>query len=87
MHRQLLGEEPNWDADYTQVMERAVGVFRVFVSTWYSGELKRVLMHAGKDDKVKRAITAVLGGYVLDERNPFVRNPQVTVQATLRFAS
>ena len=68
-------------------MERAVGVFRVFVTNWYSGELKKILMHAGKDDKVKRAITAVLGGYVLDERNPFVRNPEGMVGATLRFAS
>lgn len=87
VHRQLDGHAVDWDADYAQVMARAVGVFRVFVTTWYSGALKHVLLHAGKDDKVKRAITAVLGGYVLDERNPFVRNPEGMVGAAVRFAS
>ncbi len=84
-HRQLSGEEIDWDAEYTTVMNRAVGVFRVFVQTWYSGELQKVLMHSGKNEKVKRAITAVLGGYVLDERNPFVRDPQGMLGAALRF--
>ncbi len=87
VHRQLSGKDVDWDAEYSHVLERAVGVFRVFVRTWYSGELKRVLLHASKDDKVKRAITAVLGGYVLDDRNPFVRNPEGMLGATLRFAS
>ena len=83
--QQLSGEEVDWTANYTSVMDRAVGVFRVFVKAWYSGELQKVLMHPGKDEKVKRAITAVLGGYVLDERNPFVRNTEGMLGAALRF--
>jgi flavin-dependent dehydrogenase len=84
-HAQLSGEAIDWDKDYTAVMDRAVGVFRVFVHTWYTGELQKVLMHQGKDDRIKRAITAVLGGYVLDERNPFVRNAQGTLGAALKL--
>ena len=84
-HRQLAGEKVDWEADYQKVMERAVGVFRVFVTTWYTGELQRVLMHPGKDDLIKRAITAVLGGYVLDERNPFVRDARGTLGAALKL--
>jgi len=83
--RQLNGEAVDWDAEYTVVMGRAVGVFRSFVRTWYSGELQKVLMHKGKNLKVKQAITAVLGGYVLDERNPFVRNADSMLNAALRF--
>ncbi len=84
-HRQLSGETVDWNQEYTTVMDRAVGVFRTFVKSWYSGELQKVLMHQGKSDKVKRAITAVLGGYVLDERNPFVRDAEGMLGATLRF--
>ena len=85
VHRQLGGEAVDWEKDYTAIMDRAVGVFRVFVHTWYSGELQRVLLHQGKDDRIKRAITSVLGGYVLDERNPFVRDGPGTLGAALKF--
>jgi flavin-dependent dehydrogenase len=83
--QQLGGTAVDWDKDYTAIMDRAVGVFRVFVQTWYSGELQRVLIHPGKDDRIKRAITSVLGGYVLDERNPFVRDGRGTLGAALKF--
>ena len=84
-HLQLSGEAVDWEKDYTAIMDRAVGVFRVFVHTWYSGELQKVLLHQGKDDRIKRAITSVLGGYVLDERNPFVRDGKGTLGAALKF--
>ncbi len=87
VHRQLAGEDVDWDKEYTQVMDRAVGVFRVFVHSWYSGELIKVLMHKQKAATIKQAITAVLGGYVLDERNPFVRDPQGTLAAGVKFVS
>ena len=86
VHAQLSGEQVDWDKDYAQVMTKAVGVFRVFVHSWYSGELQKVLLAQSKPESVKRAITAVLGGYVLDERNPFVRDPKRTLEATVKLA-
>jgi flavin-dependent dehydrogenase len=85
-HRQLAGEKPDWDLEYTKVMDRAVGVFRVFVHSWYSGELQSVLLHRKKDDMIKRAITAVLGGYVLDDNNPFVRDTKGTLAAIAKLS-
>jgi flavin-dependent dehydrogenase len=85
IHRQLSGETVDWDKDYGQVVEKAVGVFRVFVRTWYTGELQRVLLRANKTQSIKRAITAILGGYVLDNENPFVRDPQGTLSALLKL--
>ena len=61
-------------------MRKAVGVFRTFVQTWYDGSLQRIFMNQQKPDKFKRAITSVLGGYVLDDQNPFVRDPDGTVR-------
>jgi len=86
VHRQLAGEEVDWDKDYAAIMDRAVGVFRVFVHAWYSGELQKVLLHKAKPESIKRAITAVLGGYVLDERNPFVRDADRTLSAAVKLA-
>lgn len=83
--KQLKGEKVDWDGDYTRPMDRAVGVFRVFVETWYTEELQRLLLAPNKADKIKRAITSVLGGYVLDEQNPFVRDPRGTLNAALKF--
>ncbi|MBL8957863.1 MAG: tryptophan 7-halogenase, partial [Myxococcaceae bacterium] len=81
--RELEGEAPGW-SDYAQQMEKAVGVFRVFVESWYDGRLQRLLLHPGKSEQIKRAITAVLGGYVLDDRNPFVRDAEGTLGAALK---
>lgn len=83
--RQLSGEAVDWDADYARVMDRAVGVFRVFVDTWYSTQLQKVMLFPKKADRIKRAITSVLGGYVLDEQNPFVRDAQGTLDAVVKL--
>lgn len=83
--RQLNGEAVNWDDEYTTVMARAVGVFRVFVETWYTTELQRVMLFPKKADRIKRAITSVLGGYVLDDQNPFVRDTRGTLDACLKL--
>jgi len=85
-HRQLGGEKVDWDAEYTKVMSRAVGVFKIFVMSWYSGALQKVLLHQKKDSLIKRSITAVLGGYVLDEANPFVRDGQGMIDAIAKLS-
>lgn len=82
--RQLQGESVDW-SEYSTQLGRAVGVFRVFVDAWYDGRLQQLLLHPGKSETIKRAITAVLGGYVLDARNPFVRDPEGTLNAALKL--
>jgi flavin-dependent dehydrogenase len=86
VHRSLKGERVDWEADYAAVVGKAVGVFRTFVRSWYAGELPRLLMRKNKTDVVKRAITAILGGYVLDSENPFVRDPDAALSALLKLA-
>jgi flavin-dependent dehydrogenase len=83
--RFLRGEGVDWDTEYDAVISKAVGVFRVFVQAWYAGDLQRVLLYPGKLDDLKRSITAILGGYVLDSNNPFVREPQRALAALLKW--
>jgi flavin-dependent dehydrogenase len=81
--KQLGGQNADWEKDYSEVMRKAVGVFKVFVMTWYEGILPEIFLAKDKPDSIKRAITSVLGGYVLDPQNPFVRDARGTL-ATLQ---
>lgn len=83
--RELKGETVDWERDFAAVVKKAVSVFKVFVQAWYDGTLPKVLVMSRKADAIKRGITAILGGYVLDERNPFVREPEATLAALLKL--
>jgi flavin-dependent dehydrogenase len=79
--RELAGAAVDWETEYGATMLRAVGSFKCFVDSWYAGDLPKILLATNKPDKIKRAITSVLAGYVLDESNPFVRNGAGTLRA------
>ena len=85
VHRSLCGEAVDWDAEYDAAVDKAVGVFKVFVRSWYEGSLPRILLSPNKHPAIKQAITAVLGGYVTDPSNPFVRDPEQTLAAVLKL--
>ncbi len=85
VHRSFSGEPVDWATEYDGVVLKAVGVFKAFVRSWYAGELQRVLLRADKADAIKRSITAILGGYVLDDDNPFVRDPERGLAALLKL--
>ena len=85
VHRSLSGEAVDWDAEYDAAVGKAVGVFKVFVRSWYEGSLPRILLSPNKHPAIKQAITAVLGGYVTDPSNPFVRDPEQTLAAVLKL--
>jgi flavin-dependent dehydrogenase len=85
IHRFLDGDNVDWDVEYDAVVLNAVGVFKAFVRSWYKGELQRILMRPDKTEAIKRSITAILGGYVLDTANPFVREPERSLAALLKL--
>jgi flavin-dependent dehydrogenase len=85
VHRSLRDEPVDWDREFDAVVMKAVSVFKAFVRSWYAGELQRVLLRANKTDAIKRSITAILGGYVLDAQNPFVREPESALAALLKL--
>ncbi len=83
--RALSGEAVDWATDYAAPVNKAVSTFKVFVRTWYTGDLPRILLRQNKTDLIKRAITAVLGGYVLDDNNPFVRDGEGMMRSLLKL--
>lgn len=73
IHRQLNGEEINWEVEFTDYMKSGIAVFTTYVNEWYSGNLQTLFFHQPEDPDVKRKICAVLAGYVWDKENPFVK--------------
>jgi len=72
--RQLKGEAIDWDTAYDGHMQKAIEVFRTFVKAWYAGELGRIFFAAVKPQAAVRSVCSILGGNVLNQENPLVRD-------------
>jgi flavin-dependent dehydrogenase len=82
--RHLRGEAVDWEGDYQEPLRRAVGIFRVFVEAWYTGELATIFFSPVKRPQNLREITSILGGNVFNERNPLVaRDPRAGIDRLL----
>jgi flavin-dependent dehydrogenase len=84
--RSLKGESVDWEKSYASIISGGINVFKAFVHSWYRNELPQVIFARNKTQQIKQAITAILGGYVLDSENPFVRNAEETLAALLKVA-
>ncbi len=73
IHKQLSGENVDWEVEFTEYMKSGIGVFTTYVKEWYTGNLQTLFFHQPENHDVKRKICAVLAGYVWDADNPFVK--------------
>jgi flavin-dependent dehydrogenase len=78
--RKLKGENVDWEKDYEDMLQRGVNTFRAFVTAWYDGTLEKIFFAHDPDPLIKSQITSVLAGYVWDEANPFVRDPDAALK-------
>ena len=78
--RQLTGASIDWNAEYDAVVDRAVGVFFAFVSSWYRRELEAIMFAKEKPERVKRRIASILAGNVLRTDNPLASEPERTLR-------
>jgi hypothetical protein len=84
----LLGGEPiDWQANYTDVLQRGVEVFRAFVLAWYQGDLEKIFFAKRQDPEIKKQICSVLAGYVWDVKNPFVVNHTASISRLKRLVN
>lgn len=74
--RQLRGESVDWEKDYSAMLQKGIDTFRTFVNAWYDGRLEEIFFAQNPDPLIKRQITSILAGYVWDDTNPFVKNPE-----------
>jgi flavin-dependent dehydrogenase len=85
--RKLQGQKIDWQAEYTDVLQSGVDTFKAFVNGWYDGTLEKIFYHKEQNQEVKRQICSILAGYVWDQENPFVRNPESELTRLSKFIS
>ncbi len=73
------GREVDYKVEYEEYMMRGINVFRAFVQSWYDGKLQEIIFSKDENEKIKQSIVSILSGYVWDERNLFVKNPQGSI--------
>ncbi len=76
LHRQLQGENVDWQTEFALPLKRGVDTFRCYVEGWYAGTFQDVIYHEGGSPDIRRMISSILAGYAWDERNPFVAEPK-----------
>lgn len=77
LDRQLRNKPVNWQDEFVAPLCQGIEVFRAFVNAWYDESLQRIIFrHAGRQSEIKRMIVSVLAGYVWDQSNPLVQQPQ-----------
>ncbi|MFJ7106902.1 NAD(P)/FAD-dependent oxidoreductase [Pseudomonas sp. NPDC098740] len=76
LHRQLQGENIDWQTEFAIPLKRGVDTFRCYVEGWYAGTFQDVIYHEGGSPDIRRMISSILAGYAWDERNPFVAEPK-----------
>lgn len=81
--RTLKGETVDWENEYAAYMMKGINVFREFVGAWYDGRLQSIFAVTEKPEKIKRAVSSILGGYVWDDHNIFVKNPRNAMAAVI----
>lgn len=81
--RQLQGEIVDWEKEYVDYMMKGINVFREFVMAWYDGRLQKIFFAPKKQARMKRAITSILGGYVWEDKNPFVEQPKALMDTII----
>ncbi len=70
--RELAGDQPDWEKEYTEHLMMGVNTFRTFVTAWYDDLLPTIFFSPRKEEIFQDQICSVLAGYVWDQSNPFV---------------
>jgi flavin-dependent dehydrogenase len=71
LDRQLRGESVDWTREFDDELNYGVDTFRNFVAGWYDGSLQDVMFFPRQQEKVRRMICSILGGYAWDRSNPY----------------
>ena len=83
IHRSLAGDAVDWQQDFAVPTSTGVRVFRAFVEAWYRGDIPTIFFAPRKVEKIQRQITSILGGYVNNEQNALVRDPETGLRNLL----
>lgn len=87
LDRQLNGETPDWESEFSIPLKKGVDTFRAYVEGWYEGSFQDVIFHAGGSPEIRGMICSILAGYAWDARNPFVAEPKRRLRMISEFCA
>lgn len=76
LHRQLNGEQIDWENQFAIPLKRGVDTFRAYVEGWYDGSFQDVIFFEKSQPEIRRMISSILAGYAWDQKNPYVAEPK-----------
>jgi flavin-dependent dehydrogenase len=85
--RHLRGEAVDWETEYAAHVRQGVETFRAYVSAWYDGSLPGIFFAAQRNRGILKQICSVLAGYVWDQQNPYVTQPERALPLLARIVS
>jgi flavin-dependent dehydrogenase len=85
--RELRGEVVNWQVDYTDFVMQGVDTFRAYIEAWYESILPAILFNARRSPEIMQQICSVLAGYVWDQSNPYVAQPDRALALLAKIAA
>lgn len=74
--RQLAGEQPDWQQEYSVPLRRGINTFRTFVEAWYDGRFQDVIFSQSRQPQITAMISSILAGYAWDQANPYVADTE-----------
>ncbi len=74
--RELRGEKPDWQQEYSDFVMQGINTFRAYVNRWYDATLPDIFFAAQANPGIMRQVCSVLAGYVWDQSNPYVTQPE-----------
>lgn len=78
--KQFRGEQVNWEKDFSEALKVGVRTFKTFVSTWYTGELQKIIFYPRPEPRIKSMVCSILAGYAWDKTNPYVNDSERAVK-------
>ena len=84
--RELRGETVYWQDEYADYVQQGVETFRAYVQAWYDSILPAILFNARRSPEIMQQICSVLAGYVWDQSNPYVAQPDRALALLAKIA-
>lgn len=87
LHRQLSGEQVDWQSQFAEPLKCGVDTFRAYVEGWYNGTFQDVIFFENAAPHIRRMISSILAGYAWDQSNPYVAEPKRRLSVLAQLCS
>lgn len=81
IHKELIGQDCDWDKEYTAPLNLGLKTFSNFVKSWYQTDLQDIIFSKKMDSTITGMIIGILAGYAWDPKNHYTKNTERRLKA------